>query len=225
MTDVTKTPEKKRIRVRLVNAALDTLERQGWTVTRVTGAGTGRVRRISKDGKTRLAVIRTTQDTWIAFPRNEDDTKWITLSDVDEVVIASVDDPQNPKFANVHMVEADEIRDRFDRAYAARLAAGHSIPLGRGMWVSLYDDERTSPVQLVGAGAGNLHRPLAKVPLDGDNGPEVVSSLPRGPLALRPLAHERDGDEDGFLTIAEAKIRLARSLGVPPSSIKITVEA
>ena len=220
MTDVSKTPEKKRIRKGLVAAALETLERNGWTVTRVTGMGTGRVRRITKDGKTRLAAIRTTQDTWIAFPRTDDDTKWVTLSDVDVVVVASVDDPNNPKFANVHIVEAKEMRDRFDRAYAARLAAGHTIPLGRGVWVSLYQDEGTSPVQLVGAGAGIAHPPVARLPLDGVNAKEAGSSV-----ATAHRADDQSGEEDKPLTIAEAKVRLARSLGVEPSSIKIIVEA
>ncbi len=219
MTDVSKTPEKKRLRKRLVSAALDTLDRQGWKVARVDGIGMGRVRRVTKNGTTRLAAIRTTQDTWIAFPRNEDDTKWVTLSDVDMVVIASVDDPNNPKFAKVHIVEAKEMRDRFDRAYAARLAAGHTIPLGRGVWVSLYQDEGTSPVQLVGAGVGNVHPEIARVPLDGSGAPEV------SPLT-EPThrSNEQIANEDK-LTIAEAKRRLALSLGVDASSIKITVEA
>ena len=145
MTDVSKTPEKKRIRIQLVNAAIQAVERQGWKVAKVHGGGTGRLRRISKNGTTRLMAIRTTQDTWIAFPRNEDDTKWVTLSDVDVIVAASVDDPANPRFAQVHMIDADEMRDRFDRAYAARRAADHTIPLGRGVWVSLYHEEGDQP--------------------------------------------------------------------------------
>lgn len=220
MTDVSKTPEKKRIRKRLVAAALETLERQGWKVTRVTGVGTGRVRRISRNGTSRLAAIRTSQDTWIAFPRSLDDTKWITLSDVDVVVAASVDDPINPKFAQVHMIEADEMRDRFDRAYAARRAAGHTIPLGRGVWLALYQEEGTSPVQRVGAGAGIVHPPLARIPLDGEQATE-----PGAPVAAPTRSEDRNGDDREALTIAEAKRRLARSLGVDASSIKITVEA
>lgn len=219
MTDVSSTPEKKRIRRFLINAAISTLESQGWKVARVKGGGKGRVRRITKENASQLAVIRTTQDTWIAFPRNQDDTKWVTLSDVDVVVAASVDDPANPRFALVHLFDADEIRDRFDRAYAARRAADHSIPLGRGVWVSLYDDEGTSPVQRVGAGAGIAHPPIARVPL-GEADP-VEACVP-------VATHQSDGashaDEEP-LTIAQAKDRLARTLGVAPSNIKITVEA
>lgn len=221
MTNVVKTPEKKGLRVKLVRAGLETLEKDGWRVAKVSGTGKGRVRRISKGNITRLAAIRTTQDTWIAFPRNEDDTAWVTLSDVDLVVAVSVDDPGHPQFAKVHFLEADDLRSRFDRAYKARREAGHSIPIGRGVWLSLYDDEGTSPVQRVGAGAGNLELPKAVVPL-GDQGP----SIPRPPSSRGPKAPdgEDDASDDRPLTIAQAKTRLARTLGVDPSSIRITIE-
>ena len=146
MANVTKTPEKKRIRVALVNAAMSTLEKEGWKIERVRGGGKGRVRRITKGGKSLLASIRTSQDEWIAFPRTLDDTAWATLSEVDVVVAASVDDAKNPRFAQVHFFDAAELRQRFDRAYSARVAAGHQIPKGRGVWVSLYHDEATDPI-------------------------------------------------------------------------------
>src|SRR5438034_4859928 len=148
MANVTKTPEKKRIRRLLVNAALSTLEKEGWKVARVRGGGKGRVRRITRGNKNLLAAIRTSQDEYIAFPRTDDDSAWATLSEVDVVVAAAVDDARNPKFAQVHIFDAGDLRQRFDRAYAARRAAGHTIPVGRGVWVSLYrSEEHTSELQ------------------------------------------------------------------------------
>lgn len=112
------------------------------------------------------------------------------------------------------MIEADEMRQRFDRAYAARIAADYSIPLGRGVWVSLYHTEANDPVTHVGAGAGLDHPPIARVPLEPDESASEVTIT------------TKDGDNhDMPLTIAEAKRRLAVTLGVDPSSIKITVEA
>lgn len=221
MTDVSRTPEKKVIRVALVNAALATLERQGWAVAKVRGGGKGRIRKITKGGKSRLAVIRTTQDRYLAFPRNEEDSGWITLSEVDVVVAASVDDPTDPKFALVHIFDASEMRDRFDRAYKARIDAGHSIPLGRGLWLALYEEEGTAPGR-VGAGAGLAHPPVGRVPLKeaGSLGMRQPSKSPR----TFPPANDAH-DDVAPLTIAEAKARLARTLGVDPSAIKITVEA
>lgn len=225
MASVTKTPEKKQVRMALVDAALSTLEKEGWRVARVRGGGKGRVRRISKGNKNLLAAIRTSQDEYIAFPRTDDDSAWATLSEVDVVVAAAVDDARNPRFAQVHMFDADDLRQRFDRAYAARRAAGHTIPLGRGVWVSLYHDEATDPVGRVGAGIGLASPPIARVPLNAVAA--TRTQAPGAPLAQPPTwsAGAADDSDDEPLTIAQAKTRLARSLGVDPSSIKITVEA
>ena len=96
MTNVWTSPEKVDRRDRLFDIGVKTLERQGWTVERIPKSGKSSVRRITKDGKSQTVSIRTTQDTYIAFPRNQDDTAWVTLSEVDAVVAVSVDDGDNP---------------------------------------------------------------------------------------------------------------------------------
>jgi|SRR5712664_513329 len=214
MTNVLATPEKISRRDRLFQIGLETLRKNGWKVERIPGFGKSSVRRITKGGKSRKVSIRTSQDTWIAFPRNDADNGWVTLSDVDAVLAVSVDDRHDPKFAQVHMIEGDEMRQRFDRAYRARVKAGYSIPLGRGVWVSLYHPDETDPVTHVGGGAGLDHPPMARVPLE----PEESDS--------DTIVETKDLDSGHKpLTIAEAKRRLAMTLGVDPSSIKITVEA
>jgi hypothetical protein len=214
MTNVSATPEKVSMRDRLFQIGIETLRQEGWKIERIPGIGKSSVRRITKGGKSRKVSIRTSQDRWIAFPRNQTDNGWITLSDVDVVLAVSVDDSDDPKFAQVHMIEGNEMRQRFDRAYKARKAAGRSIPLGRGVWVPLYHPDRTDPVTDVGGGAGLEHPPIARVPL----GP----SLPDSDV----FAETEEADSrDKPLTIAEAKRRLAMTFGVEPSSIKITVEA
>ncbi|MHA6685347.1 hypothetical protein [Mesorhizobium sp. A556] len=216
MTDIFKTPAKAVTRNHLFKAAVTTLEKNGWTVERIRGAGKSSVRRITKNGKSRVATIRTTQDTWIAFPRNLDDTAWSTLEDADVVIASSVDDKETPRFARVHMIEADEMRARFDRHYAARKAANHSITLGRGIWLSLYEKESKDPVSLVGAGAGLDNPEIGRIPLD-----RIETG---GPEAEADEVIADDQQEEGPLTIAEAKRRLALTFGVDPSAIKITVE-
>jgi hypothetical protein len=218
MTNVWGSPEKVTRRARLFEIGISVLESEGWKVERVERSGKPSLRRITKDGRSLLATIRTTQDRWIAFPRNPDDTGWGTLSEVDVVVAVSVDDADNPRFAWVHLLDGDEMRDRYDRTYAARLGAQHEIPNGRGVWLSLYHDEATSPPSLVGAGAGVVHPPIARVPLDPEEPdmdlvPEPEPAPKKGCCENRPL------------TIAEAKRRLAIAFGVDPSSIRITVEA
>jgi hypothetical protein len=133
MTNIYGSPEKVNRRNRLFEIGIETLKKTGWDVERVQGSGKSSLRRITKAGKSQMVSIRTTQDTWIAFPRNKDDSDWVTLSDVDAVVAVSVDDAHDPKFANVHIIGGDEMRERFNRAYKARRNAGHSIPVGRGV--------------------------------------------------------------------------------------------
>ena len=219
MTRVLGTPEKVDRRDKLFSAAITALEERGWKVERIPGAGKSSVRRITKGGEKRIISIRTSQDRDIAFPRKKTDTGWATLDDVDYVVPSSVDDPDNPQFALVHIIDAGEMRERFDRAYAARMKAGHSVPIGRGVWLSLYENEASLPLRLVGAGAGIAHPPIAKVPLNGGNGAAMVVQVDeeRDPSASRQA--------EPPLSISEAKRRLALSLGVSETDIKIIISS
>jgi hypothetical protein len=210
MTDVYSTPEKVHLKQRLFEIGIETLEAQGYVVNRVPGSGKSSVRQITKDGESKVVSIRTTQDQAIAFPRLKDDSGWKTLDEVDMVVAVSVDDRDDPRNGKVHLLDGDEMRDRFDQAYKARLKAGQQIPLGRGVWLGLYRRYDGKRVRLVGAGAGLDHKPVAVVPLaraDADDDSTIEHALP------------------ATLSIAQAKRLLATSLGVEESSIKITVEA
>ena len=215
MTNVSGTPEKVSNRRKLFELGERALAEAGWRVERIQGIGKSSVRRIVKGDKQYTVSIRTTQDTWIAFPRNDEDNGWVTLDDVDYVVAVSVDDKDNPKNGLAYMVEGDEMRDRFDRAYRARLDAGHKIPVGRGVWVSMFLPEDPNAASSVGGGIALGREPLLSMRLaaPADEGlpePSVKSSTP--------------GDE-APLTIAEAKRRLAQSLGVDPEKVKIMIEA
>jgi hypothetical protein len=108
------------------------------------------------------------------------------------------------------------MRDRFDRAYKARLKAGHSIPVGRGVWVSLYHDEDSTPSH-VGGGAGNVHKAIKRVPLKA----EVLASA----VVVNESSEASYEDKEAPLTLQDAKRRLATTLGVDPSNIKIIIDA
>ena len=213
MTNIFGSPEKGVIRDQLFQAGLNALRQQGWRVERIPRAGKSSIRRIRKGNLTKTVSIRTTQDQWIAFPRTNANDGWATLDDVDYVVAVSVDDRDTPRFAQVHLIEGNEMRARFDRAYVARKEAGYTLPIGRGVWVSLYESELNDPVTHVGAGAGLTHPPIARVPL----------TLPDLTIADANVeSHDMDEDEEP-LTIPEAKRRLAMSLGVSEDDIKITI--
>jgi hypothetical protein len=215
MTNVSTTSGKVATRGKLFQAALQALKDEGWTIERIAGSGKSSVRRITNGKLTEIVSIRTTQDRWIAFPRTPDDNAWATLQDVDCVVASSVDDYDNPRFAQVHKIPGDEMRRRFDKAYAARKKANHVVPVGRGVWLSLYEKEATEPVSYVGGGIGLAYPAIARVPLSDMSGDSTSKATGED---LRD-----DGTAEAPLTIAEAKRRLARSLGVNESDIKITI--
>lgn len=216
MTNIFQSPAKQSMRDTLLAAGYDAVGQAGWMIEKVPGVGKSSVRRLRRGSESLLASFKSTQDTWLAFSRTPDDNAWSTLEDVDVVVVISVDDRDDPKFANVHLIDRQDLVSRFDRAYRARLAADHKIPIGRGVWISLYEDEKQSPVNLIGAGVGNRVPPLAKVALTKRH----VAEPP-------PITDDRivpKSDEERPLTIPEAKRRLALTFGVDPSAIKISVE-
>ncbi len=222
MTNIFGTPTKGPMKTQLFKIAEGALEKDGWQIERMVGTGKSSLRRITKNGESKVVSIRTSQDTWIAFPRAEGDDSWGTLDDVDAVVPVSVDDKEDPKFAKVHLIDGDEMRSRFNRAYEARKEAGYSIPTGRGVWISLYQEETSDPVTLVGAGAGLKFPPIATVALLSDTGTSIDVSTPNGDGDISQITKEA---VEAPLSIAEAKRRLAETFGVDPASIKITVEA
>lgn len=230
MTNVSGTPEKRATRKALFAFAEETLKKEGWTVSRVPRGGKASLRLITKGGRSHKVSIRTSQDTWIAFPRKTGSEGWVTLDDVDYVVAASVNDRHSPTEARVHMIPGDDARARFDRAYKARKDADFVIPDGRGIWLSLYDEDASEPVTRVGAGMGLDYKPLAVLDLR-------KSALPSASEKADEEAADDDDDDaedqtaasgtverSAPLTIAEAKRRLAETLGVPETSIKITIE-
>lgn len=212
MTNIYGDPKKHVRKVELFDIAVQELQNAGYTVGRIPRSGKSSLRLLTKDRKSVVATIRTTQDTWIAFPRNDDDTAWNTLKEAEVVVAASVDDRDNPRNANIHIIPADEMRARFDRSREAKIKAGHVMPKGRGVWLSLYDKEANHPVSHVGAGAGIAYPPIATVPLDGTGqAPETKVQPP-----IQTSTQER-------FTIADAKRKLAAFYEVPEAAITITI--
>ncbi|MBC7987432.1 MAG: hypothetical protein H7X93_12315 [Sphingomonadaceae bacterium] len=218
MTNVYSTPDKVARKWQLFRIGEEALEKEGWEVSRVPGSGKASLRRIARNGESKFVSIRTTQDTYIAFPRNPDDSAWVTLDVVDAVVAVSVDDSVNPRFAQVHMIDGDEMRDRFDRSYAARKAAGHSIPTGRGMWLGLYVPDLKEPPTQVGAGAGLDHPPIARVPLKPEGSSDVEGVVGQ---SIKAAVEE---NVEPVLTIADARRRLAAAFDVDPTNVKISIE-
>jgi len=225
MTNIFGRPEKHERKRRLFQGGIETLESLGYVVEKIPGIGKSSVRQITKDGRTQKVAIRTTQDQWMSFHENDSGTGWGTLEDVDLVMVVSVDSVENPRVGRVHLFEQADITARFNRARDARLQAGRVNPTSHGLYVAVYGVENAADPYSIGAGAGDASPPIAVVQLDGGNGPGAVALPPPDPVPPPPSSPRGQVSEEAPLSIPEAKRRLALTLGVDPSAIKISVEA
>lgn len=211
----------------LVDAAKKGAEAAGYVLSRVPGRGRSNLWRAERDGKTQIASIRTTRDRWIAFPPLEGGSRWKTLDEVDLVFVAAVDRREGPRSIEVYVFQADEVRQRFAAAYAARIKAGYTIKDNFGMWVSLDSDERGIPSS-VGSGLADEHEPVSVYRIeellaagDGSGGePEAEEVVIAAPDEVEQPWRPS--------TIAEvvvwARERIAEIAGVRPDAIKVDLK-
>jgi hypothetical protein len=213
----------------LVNAAKRGAEEMGYTLHRVPGRGLSNVWKLEKDGHSVLAAIRTTQDRWIAFAPLANGAKWKTLDDVALVLVAAVDSIENPQNIETYIFPSNTIRNRFDAAYAARAAAGHTNRDDFGMWVALDQDPR-GLASSVGSGIVEEFDPVATYPMSDP-------SLSRPQLAEdaedRPIGAEAQEIQTGALagqpeTIAEvmawARKRVAELAGLRLEAVRLDLK-
>ena len=209
----------------LVDAAKQAAEEQGYALKRVPGRGLSNIWSMEKDGKKHLASIRTTRDRWIAFPPLNGGAKWKTLDEVELVVVAAVDSKEEPENIEVYIFPADEIRKRFNAAYAARIEAGHAIRDNFGMWVGLDPDLRRV-ASSVGSGIVEHHIRVAMYSID------ALLSAKLGPPPYGEDGAAIDQKAECELTcpttIAEvmawAREHVAEIAGVPVDAVKLDLK-
>ena len=202
----------------LVGAAKQAASQQGLSLRRIPGRGRSNVWDMTGDGKSQRVSIRTTRDRWIAFPPLNRGKKWKTLDDVDAVMVAAVDDRDDPRRIEVYLFDAGEVRKRFDANYAARIGAGLAVKDNFGMWVGLDTDKRGIPAS-VGSGLAAEHKPIAVF--------DIVELLENAGLDAGPNT-ETESDTAGPETIGTvidwARHRIARLSGVPAESVKLDLK-
>lgn len=205
----------------LVEAAKRGIQEQGYTMERVPGRGLSNIWNITKGGKTQVASIRTTQDRWFAFPPLKDGTAWKTLDDVQVVIVAAVDDREDPQNAEVYVFPADEVRERFDAAYAARIEAGQSVKDNFGMWVRLDRDDRGIAAS-VGSGIIEQHKTVVSYAL------KDLLTDETGYSEDDQVLIDEAAESNQFTTIAEvmawARKRVADLAGVDVEAVKLELK-
>jgi len=209
----------------MVHAAKKGVVAQGYALTRVPGRGLSNVWNAKKGGKTQLASIRTTRDRWIAFPPLEDGKKWKTLHNADLVIVAAVDNREDPKNIQVYIFPAGEVRQRFDAAYKARSNEGHKNKNNFGMWVSLDTDNRGIAAS-VGSGLADKYKPIATYTIEA-----LAADMPEGDAADAVDAidaEEQEAKEAPLGTIGEvmawARTKVAELAGVSVDRVKLDLK-
>jgi len=211
----------------MVRGALKGAEQAGYSLKRQPGRGLSNTYEVTKDGKTSVASVRTTQDRWIAFPPLEKGTRWKTLDDVELVLVSAVDNRENPQNVDVYLFPADEVRKRFDASYAARIKHGHTVRDDYGMWVML-DKGDNGVASQVGHSLAVDYPAIARFSLDeleGEIGGYVADEdegVPVEPMdAVNPV-------EDGLRTIADvlafARKKIAELSGLPVEAINLDLK-
>lgn len=228
MTNIYGTPEKVLFSKRLFDIGTEYLEKQGYEVSRVPRAGKKSLRRVKKGKEEFNVAIRTSQDQWFAFPRDDASGRWLGMDDVnvERVIVVALNTREEgkEKIGLVHDFPADEVRERLNKNFKARKKANPDIDISHGNWISLYHEETNDPASLVAAGIGNKYEPADRIPLFPTSNEEVEDedlAEADGPASIASAA---PAAVDESLTIPEAKRRLALTFGVDPSAIKITVE-
>jgi hypothetical protein len=207
----------------MVDAAKAGMLAQGYALERVPGRGMSNIWNVTKDGETRMASIRTTRDRYIAFPPLEGGTKWKTLDDVDLVVVATVDSKDGPEKVEVYLFPADDVRQRFNAHYAARLNEGQSIKDNFGMWVGLDRDDRGIAAS-VGTGILEKYEPIGIYAIS-----DLLAEHP--PTEANDEEHTKTASEQAtptLATIAEvmawARTRVAEIAGVKAEAVKLDLK-
>lgn len=215
------TPFKKLLGAKrwhlLVDTALQALEEKGYRARKVPRKGRQNIWSIEQDGDEKLIAIRTSQDRWFAFPPL-DGNHWKTLDDVDLVVVATVDDKDHPRKAEVYLFPADEVRRRFNEAFAARVEAGRTGMSDFGMWVAL-DIHETGGANDVGSGIIESYPPISIIPLEIDT-PELTAS---SALATENsvISSHNAGQPNVQQALLKARREIATITGVPLDQIQL----
>jgi hypothetical protein len=229
----------------LIQTGYRALHEAGYETEREPGIRKNSIRRVSKDGASFLASIKSTTNAttgtrgpWISFVRNE--ASWDTLVDVDKVVAVAVDPRSNSM--KVHLLDAKDLLGRFDRTFEALTAAGRSIQPGHPLWIPLYSCAEYSDLpSFAGAGAGDASPMLREYPLNEKSDLDIKSSKVASsgesqttsteakqhsaPSLSNELPNRPLSGTEPSQAIQKAKQWLADIFGVEPSNVKITIEA
>ena len=171
----------------------------------VSGKGIARGQRVefSEQGKRVRCVIKTSSSGRISFGHRDDGT-WSGLSESDRVIVVAPSAFEGKDLV-VIMFDQKVLVDAFEQNLAAQKQAGmENLPC----WLAPFHEDGRGPR---GTGDGFADRSLWSEPLDGIPTSTINHATNSPAPAVRGL------------TLAEAKEGLARTFGVSPDAIEITI--
>lgn len=202
-----------------LNAAIHALEREGYELKRLPGRGQSSVYLASKGGAEERISIRTTKGRRFAFPSTNNGEEWLTLDDVDSVVVSAADNPKNPRKVQVYKFDAKEVRKRFTAAYKARQKADMSIRDNFGMWVALDRDKRNIP-RSVGTGLGDDFPPIAEYTIN-----ECIKDLMDNSESRDSASESVRNEPSSISEVVEwARGKIAALAGVQKEAVKLDLK-
>ena len=218
MTNIFMKKEKISMKRFLFGLAEKALTNEGWLLEKSDGKK--RIYKISREGEAHSICIRTSQDAWFAFvPKGTqadldriEKPEWGTLEDVDFVVLASVDNKENPRYGKVHLMDARTVTQTFDQAFESRRLRNVKVHEKRGFWISVYKEEQ---------GLGHRYPVLLEERI-----PASVYEEPEEIKRSDFIKNEAQIDYGNPKTaIEEAKRIVAEALGIETSAIRINIDA
>jgi hypothetical protein len=126
--------------------------------------------------------------------------------------------PKPPRHIEIYEFLADDVRQQFKAAYAARTADGHTLPDNFGMWVSLDRDDR-GIARSAGSGLADKHKPIAVYPIATL---EADVSAEGAKLDTGPNTNRDDRPPATIARIMEAaREQISMIAGVRPDAVKL----
>lgn len=124
--------------------ATEALARHGYEVQEpVKGTGGARLK-ATRDGETRLVLVRTSTDRWVGWMRDAKG-QLKGLEEADLVVVAALDNPANPAAVEVLAFAPDVVLEAFEANIAARKAHGGGLSVTSPVFVCLDETRKEKP--------------------------------------------------------------------------------
>lgn len=153
------------------------LKQKGYSVEVLKGTGGARLR-LGKEGKTILALVRTSSDRWLGWMRKQDG-EWRGMRDGDLIIAAVLDSEEKPTKAEIYAFDPADVQKAFNNNLAAREANSPNLKKTAPIFVCMDETEAKNAAN-VGSNLKAKAQWKLELPLDAaPPAEEVPISMPK----------------------------------------------